>query len=311
MTRLMSKQSTFKILYTLTVGTVLLLSIIAIAISKPQLRAFQAEREKDQQELPPLYLPELRFIRPVSFGFENFFSDILWFNTLNYFGKQFQQGRDYKWLGHNCELVTSLDYRAKHAIEFCATMLSWSARDPERSNALLERAIKYNSDKWRYRYLRAFNYWYFLERRDLAREDLMQAANLPDAPPFLATIASRMLATDEDPNLAIGFLTNMIKTTNDKNAKNALEDKLKLAIISRDIASINKAVSFYEEKNGHSPDSLEELINKGIITSLPLSPYGDKYIWNREKQIVTTASGKVGLVYRGKTAKTGIYAQEH
>ena len=210
---------------------VLALVSVSLAWSKAQLRQKKDEIRQETEETP-LYLPDAKYIRLVTLGFDTFWSRILWFNTVNYFGKQFLADSDYRWLYHNCKLVTQLDERATHAFEFCGTLLSWMAREPERSNEILTHAIQAHPDAWRFRYLRGFNYWYFLSRRDLAKEDFRIGSTLPEAPPVLASLATRLMVAEDDPQTAIAFLVDLIENTKDEHVKQALGEKLKRAVIN-------------------------------------------------------------------------------
>ena len=287
---------------------VLLASFSLISWSKTSLRTVENINKQLFLELPPLYLPEAKYVRLITLGFNNVVSDILWFNTLSYFGKQFHAGKDYKWLSNMCDLVTTLNPRASHSIEFCATMLSWSAKDPEKSNLILARAINDHPQIWRYRYLRAFNYWYFLENRQLARQDLLAAAKLPNAPAFLASMASRLVATDQDPHLAVEFLKEIISKSNDENAKKTLAEKLNMATITLNISSLNIAIEYFEKQKGYRPKHLDELVQNGIVTFIPKDAWGGTFYLDETTGEIKTTSGKKGLAFGGKTAKTGIAA---
>lgn len=288
----------------------LCLTALGAGYSKEKLRAFERSNHVFFLDLPPLYLPQLRYVKLITLGFNNLASDLLWFNTLNYFGKRFQAGRDYKWLSNNCDLVTSLNPSALDAIEFCAMLLSWSAKEPEKSNEILTSAIKNHPLAWRYRYLRGFNYWYFLEDRTAAGEDLLAASTLPDAPVFLASLASRLLASDQDPEIAVLFLENVIRNTKDNSAKAALTEKLKLAYVSVDIKRLTKLLLIYQDKFGQKANSLQSLKDSGLISTIPKDPFGDPYFLD-ESGIIKSTSGKTGLIFGGKTAKTGIFSQEN
>ncbi len=259
-------------------------------------------------ERPPLYLPQARYVRLVSLGYDSFFSRILWFNTINYFGRQFDGSQDYRWLGHMCELVTTLDTRATHAFEFCATLLSWVAKEPKKSNELLDSAIEHNPDYWRFRYLRGFNYWYFLDRLDLAKDDFLKASTMEGAPPILTSLASRLVAQDNGPGLARQFLEEMVANTSDPTAKKALKRKLKRAQLSERMMILQNALDHFVREKGHEPGNLDELVSAGYLTKIPPEPYkGNFFVESGE---IKTSSKKKGLVFAGKTAQTGMMKDE-
>ena len=259
-------------------------------------------------ERAPLYLPDVAYVRLVTFGYDTFASKLLWFSTVNYFGKEFTGTHDYRWLGHMCELVTTLDPKARHAVEFCGTLLSWIAKEPEKSEALLTRAIAQEPGYWRYRYLRGFNYWYFRDRLDLAKEDFLKASAIPGAPPFLASLASRLIAKDSGPTLARQFLEEMIANTTDPVAKKALLGKLLKARMTEQLWIIQTAADAFHEKEGRKAESVAELVEKGFLRGVAKDPYGGDYFL--EDGTAKSTSKKKLLEFKGRTAKTGMFKEE-
>lgn len=265
-------------------------------------------REPDR---PPLYLPDAEHVKLLTLGFNNFFSDILWFNTINYFGKQFEGTKDYRWLGHMCDLVTQLDGNATHAFEFCGTLVSWEAKRFDDTERLLTRAVELHPDTWRFFYLRGFNRWYFLNRQDLASEDFVHASKLPEAPAFLGSLASRLLAGQNNINMAIQLLQDLVKNSTDKKAKAALEEKLQRAVLRRDLDNLNKAVSLYKERLGTPPQSLDDIVREKFLRYIPREPFGGTYTLDTTSGEVKSSSGKKPLDFAGKNKDNGFFAAEN
>ncbi|MCC6221542.1 MAG: hypothetical protein IT291_09920 [Deltaproteobacteria bacterium] len=304
-----SHRSLGQVSTTIIFACLLVVAAVCSLSSRNALAASKAS-ETAKRERPPLYLPEARYVKLVTLGFNNMASDLLWFNTINYFGKQYRGNKDYRWLAHMCDLVTSLNVQATHAVEFCATLLSWVVKEPERSNELLTRAIMHHEHLWRLHYLKGFNYWYFLEQKDKAKEEFTIASKLPDAPPFLASLASRLMVMVDSPDAAIAFLNDLIENTEDKVAKEALTEKLNLAIISRDIKFLETAKKRFEEREKKRLETLEELVTANIITRVPTEPLTGEYYIDETTGEILSSSSRKGLTFAGKTAKTGAFQNE-
>ena len=188
-----------------------------------------------EQDQEALYLPQGPALKIMSFGYQNFLSRILWFNTISYFGKHYRGDRNYKWLAHMCDLVTTLDPRAYHVYEFAALMLAWEAEQPERAIPILTKGMNVSELKdhpwfWKLTYLRGFTYMYFMEDSMRALEDFKVAAKLPNAPASVASIAAKkILYNAGDPGAAIGFLEEMLGNTTDPTARKALNRRLREA----------------------------------------------------------------------------------
>ena len=290
----------------------LTLSLLSLAIlfgsTTIKTKLSNAEAAQIKRQYQPLYLPEAKFVKLLTGGFDNFTSDILWFNTNSYFGSQYQGEKDYRWMEHMCELVSRLDPRDAIRIESCATLLSWIVKDPEASNRLLDLGIEQNPDYWRLYYMRGFNYWYFLEDKDKAKKDLAHAASLPDTPHFVTSMAARLISDINAPKAAVEFLENQISATKDPTAKEALEEKLQSAVMTWHLDELEKAKSRYQTKYGTEANSLNTLIKAGFLRAIPEEPFGGTYqIENNE---VVSTSGERKLKFEGKTARTGAFKNE-
>ncbi len=290
--------------YPISLSLLVILSLLAVK-TRGDLREFALSGPGTAES--PLYLPKASQVRLLTLGFNNLAADIGWFHTVNYFGKELQHTRDYRWLYEMCDLITSLDPKAEHYYEFCSTLLSWIAKNPEESNTILTKGIKANPELWRPRYLRGFNYWYFLEQNDLARQDLQAASLLPNAPTFLASLASRMMVQKNELENAIAFLKDLIQTSKSDSAKRALSDKLKRAYISKNQRTLTHAVAVYRERFGRSPASIGALVADGILQQIPDDGFGGTFVYDPETAEVRNTSGERGLEFKGMTAKTGAF----
>lgn len=259
-----------------------------------------------EREYTPLYLPKAKYVKLVTLGYNRFASDILWFRTMSYFGHQFQKRASMNWLGEMCRLVTDLNVRAEHVYEFCGTLLSWVAHDAETSNEILTQAIAAYPNRWRFYYLRGFNFWYFLQNDSRAKEDFVAASKFPEAPPFVASLASRLLAAKEDPDVAITFLEELIKTTSNTAARKALTHRLKLAIIAKNTKMLEAAANKFRAEHSEPLVDINQLVGAGLVKSLPKDPFGGEYILDPATAAITTTSKRKGLAFGGRTAKTGL-----
>lgn len=286
-------------------GLVLSLAVIVSVVSKTDLRQ-DSDPNQALDEKPPIYLPSAEYVRLITFGFDHFASDILWFETINYFGKQFSGNKDFRWLYQMCDLVTELDHSKDFAFEFCGTLLSWEVQRPEQSNAILTKAINSHPTNWRYRYLRGFNYWYFLEDKKLAQTDLEIAAHLDNAPPFVGALASRLIGDQDSIETAISFLKNLLENAHEENARRTLRNKLRRAYLSQRLESLEGARNTFQTVHQRNVTDLNELVTAGLIPFIPREPFGGHFLIDPQTGKVATSTKQKGLTFGGLSAKTGI-----
>jgi tetratricopeptide (TPR) repeat protein len=174
-----------------------------------------------------LYLPNGEALSFMSFGYRNALARILWFNTINYFGKHYGTDKNYRWLFHMCNLVTDLDPRATHVYEFGAIMLSWEVNAPEEAIKLLTKAIQNFPNDWKYYYLRGFTSMFFLERNTEAQADFARGALLPGAHSIMARLAARVASKSQNREEAIRLLRELLETTTDPQAHGVIQKRLR------------------------------------------------------------------------------------
>ncbi len=173
-----------------------------------------------------LYLPSGKALHFVSFGYTNALSQVLWLNTISYFGKHFRLDQNYRWLAHMCTIVSDLNPQAEQVYHFCSAMLAWEANSPRESVAILSHGISVRPQDWYLYYLRGFVYMFFLHDAERARDDFVAAAKLPGVELFVVRLAAKKLAELESPQTAIEFLEEAMVRTKDPLARQALSNKL-------------------------------------------------------------------------------------
>jgi hypothetical protein len=195
--------------------------------------------------------------------------------------------------------MAELDPSAHHAFEFCASMLSWTAQDSTASNRVISKVIELHPDNWYYRYLRGFNYFYFLGERKLAKNDLSEASKLEGAPiELLSGLVSRLMVSEGDPVAAIAFLKQMVATTHNKTIRKILSKRLKQAYLARNLRYLDQAALRYKEELGRYPESVQDLLSSGIIQGFPPDPFGGQYIIDSTSGEFSSTIGDRGLVFK-------------
>lgn len=213
---------------------VLLFTALSTAASLKITHSEAAQRHAAEREL--LYMPNGKALALVSVGYQAALSHLLWFQTVNYFGKHYASDKNYRWLAHMCDLVTTLSPASPHVYQFCSNMLSWEANTPEQAVKVLDKAIQNLPNDWKFPYLRGVIYLYFLKNNELARGDFVNASRLPNAHPIVKRLAAKTLAQAESPETAIEFLEEMIRNESDSSARKVLEqrrDEIRAGVINR------------------------------------------------------------------------------
>ena len=279
----------------------ILIGLLAIGLPVTRLAATQlADLEALRTETryantEMLYLPNGKALLALSIGYRNVLAHLLWFNTINYFGKHYHADKDYRWLQHSCDLVTQLDAKADYAYEFCGMMLAWEAKQGEEAVNILERAVKEFPESWRFRYYLGITVALFIGDDVRAQENFALGARLPSAPAFLGRLAAKHMAAAGDIDQAISFVGELIQNTTDQTQRNSYIDRYYELEHERNLRALEKAIEEYRQRAGRMPKSIAELINSGIVTSIGKDPYGGEYTLDPQSGKVDSSSHKARI----------------
>jgi hypothetical protein len=173
------------------------------------------------------YLPKKEYVELTSIGYKSALSHVLWFKTINYFGKELKTTKNYSYLDHYLNLVISLNPNLKQIYDFGALMLSWEAEEPIKAILILDKAIVQFPNDWYYYYLRGFINWYFLSNLEEAKKDYYLASQIPNAPIRIKSLSNIDFNKASKNNYAAKMLESLIQNSSDIEIKKMYEDKLK------------------------------------------------------------------------------------
>jgi hypothetical protein len=107
-------------------------------------------------------LPKGEILRPTLLGFYHLGADVLWLRVVQVLGDRVVRDKDYEWLYHALDVITTLDPRYEYAYEAGGTVLAELALRVDLSNRLLEKGVGPNPDSWRIPFRLGFNHFFHL-----------------------------------------------------------------------------------------------------------------------------------------------------
>lgn len=106
-----------------------------------------------------------------------------------------------------------------------------------------------------------------------AGRTLSQAATLPDSPPFLPSLATRLLTSAGEFEDARAFAQSMAQSE-DPQVRADFELRMKQIDLEKVLVTVEAAAASYAEKEGHRPSDLETLVHAGLLSEIPSDPFG-------------------------------------
>jgi hypothetical protein len=247
------------------------------------------DRTAIQQEELGL-LVQGQYLRPLLLGYQHLGADALWLRLIQVLGKRKNTSQDWQWLYHAMDVITDLDPHYNYVYQVGGITLAELAQRVDLSNKLLEKGLVATPTVWQIPFYIGFNYFFYLQDHAKAAEYMMRASKLAGRPAYLPLLATRLTAEAGNPEIALTFLREMERQTQDAQVKVQLETRMKELLVERDLRMLEDAVNRYAKTNGKLPLNLNQLTSTGILTTLPAEPFGGEYRYNTKTGEVSSKS---------------------
>ena len=257
---------------------VLLLVALPVYIwAGTQLRANRSP-EKAGFRLRDLPLP-VNFYRVAAGEFSGLSADFLYLNiaaALGGRGPKTMRDADWDRIQKAFEVATGLDVYFEPTFRAIQAFLTWDAKRPEAAIALLKPVSEQRSWHWLPTFFIGFDYYFFLKDNAEASRYFQQAAERPEGPSLLATLAARLAAETGNAAAGIDFLQRMMATAEDEEERETYRKRIEAL---EGVQILQNAVALYRRTYGVNPPFLEALLIVGYVTRMPKNPYHPTYFY--------------------------------
>jgi hypothetical protein len=240
------------------------------------------------------YFPSGVALREVAIEYREIIADFIWLTAIDYYGRHQQTDRRYEWLGHIFEILTTLDPRFIGAYHFGAITLAWDAHQPAEALRFLLSGMKANPLNWQLPFDAGFINYILIGDYQSAARLFQVASKLPNAWPIIERWVPYATARSGDFATAREMWKDLYYSTDNKKLKELIVRQLKWLKLEEGLATIQRAVDQFIEKEKRSPASIQELLNRGYLRELPEEPYGGRYYLDGNKVRTTTPPSRRG-----------------
>ncbi|WP_276572188.1 hypothetical protein [Geobacter sp. AOG1] len=240
------------------------------------------------------FVPSIKLIKPLSADQQELAGAALVMKVLMYYGGTLGKAQAGKIVSESIDLMgmsrmlhgaVKLDPYNMDAYYFAQGFLTWDAKQFKVANNLLEYGMQYRTWDWYLPFFAGFNYAYFLKDYSNAAR-YYQKAGLLSNNNLHIQLAGRYMQESGQTDLAISYLAAMEQ--NEKNAVLKEGYRIRLAAF-REVRRIEQARDRFKELKGMMPRSLEQLIQSGLLSPVPVDPYGGRFYLESSGKVVSTS----------------------
>lgn len=255
----------------------------------------RAYLQRHREKAPPaslLYLPRGPYLRALALGQEETLADLLYIWSIQYYSNYADESR-FEYIKQIFEgAITDLDPRYTEVYLVGAMIMSVEAHDTDMALELLDKGLEKMPENWEIAYWAGWE-CYNSRRLLQARSYWARAARVVGAPPQLIRLAARMLEKSGKLEDALAEYERILENPPDEKTEQLVRiwvQRTKTEIALRDT---RRAVEAYRDRFGRCPSSLESLVRRGIIDSLPRTAEGKVPVYAPESCEVSAPKGGV------------------
>jgi len=281
----------------LVFAIVAVLALGAISVGLQMLRDGRYPLPSSEEET--LYLSRRATGRLV-FTHRSLAADLYWIRAIQYFGSHTQRAQrlaatflppppalaenppvSFDQLYPLLDITTTLDPQFNIAYRFGAIFLSedypHGAARPDQAIALLEKGLRTSPDRWQYWQDIGFVHYWADHDYAKAAVAFRHAADVPDAPWWMRSLAATTLARGGDRAASRLLWRQLAETANNDYARNAARLKLQQLDAIEIIEKLQKGIDAFAARRGAPVNSWIDVIAAGLIPGIPLDPAGVPY----------------------------------
>ncbi|MCP3143991.1 tetratricopeptide repeat protein [Pyxidicoccus xibeiensis] len=269
--------------------------VLALSATLCVVLATPPVRPGRQGHLPPL-LPRLEVVRAVGAPIHHLVTDYFWIQTIQAVGKA-NTRHEYRDIYAYADLVTELDPKFRQVYLFAGIAIPFHARggkwfNTEESTQLLEKGLRNFPDHVYLRIMLAYNLSTFHRQYERAAKIIEEAAKLPDAPEYLAGLATRLHAQAGNFDAGLDFARSLAQSSDEPETRELFERRVKELELERELSRVDAAVQAYRQREGRLPSGLPDLVRAGDLPRVPEDPLGGVIQLDEEGRSHSTAQEK-------------------
>jgi tetratricopeptide (TPR) repeat protein len=211
---------------------ILLSALMSFAISCSLADRIDRDR-KDVVGEELMYFPSGLFMREFSLGHAPLLADLIWLRGIQYYGEHKRTDRNFQYLSHIFNTLTTLDPQFSAGYIFGSLVISQEAGDVASAIRLLETGVRRNPDSWELLFETGFTYYVFLADYRKSAEYFRLAAKIPNCPEYVTRFAAYSSSKSGDVGFAVKLWAELMRNTKNQQMREIAERNIRRLTLKR------------------------------------------------------------------------------
>ncbi len=230
-------------------------------------------------------LPAGKTLKVLSFGYHNLAADMLFIWSIQFYSTPYIRNR-FDFLERIYEAITDITPRYRDPYIVGALIMVHEAQDVPMALRLLEKGSRHNPQEWRFDQEAGYYCYKYLKDNERAEAYYRRAAAKPDAPAFIRRMNAHLVYLRDDPRVAYQMWLDIYLGAEDILTRDSAINHLYQIRAEIDTAILAEKITEVRARTGRWPRALSELVEAGLVSSLPQDYHGNDYVYDPQQGTV-------------------------
>ena len=226
-----------------------------------------------------IYIPSGKYLKYVTFGYSSFAADLIYLWAIQYYSDYSIPDR-FEYMDHVFSIISELDHRYLDPYELAALVAVYDAKDINLAFKILDRGLKKNPDQWIFPFQAGHYAQMLLRNYSVAQDYYKKAMEIKGAPAHTQRLYANSTFKTMDYDTAWQSWHEIYNTTEDERIKKIASNHLYQVKTAIDVRSFEEAIERFKESFSRHPQELVELVQAGLLNSLPQDLDGKDYTYD-------------------------------
>jgi len=261
----------------------------SLAAMYPLGQALESRRYSGDVVEELTYFPSGRLIKIADLGFSSLVADVMWLRGIQYYGEHRRGDRRYPLAEHIFSTITDVDPAFLGAYRFGAMVLADEVGAPVAAVNLLRKGMRATPDSWAAPFDVGCIYFITLSDYRKAAHYFRLASRLAGAPEIAKRFSAFAYRKAGQNDIARALWEEIYRSSSNKLMKESADYALKSLDTEAATEALSRAVERYRALGQGPPGEITDLVEAGLVASIPADPFGGTYLLDtRTGEVVST-----------------------